>query len=306
MTNHFSPGFSFGINRYALVAAGLMALVAPVVQGQEASAPASAETAAYVPTMTFDVATVRESKPTPPFNVGGSFQPFNSSHVHFQNVSLMNLMQWSYGIDELRIEWPKDLPPDMLQAKFNVEAKADAETDERMAKLSADDIELEHRHMLQTMLAERFNLKAHWQTRDAKTYDLVVVKPGRLKESTGAAPSEEDLKFWNGKPVPALYDKGNATGGIEHIAHAASMTEIVKELAFWFRHPITDKTGLTGKYDFDVKSYQVYTNDRKDDETNPWQTLAQAIQEQIGLKIVPTHGPVPMLVVEHVESPSEN
>jgi uncharacterized protein (TIGR03435 family) len=60
------------------------------------------------------------------------------------------------------------------------------------------------------------------------------------------------------------------------------------------------------KYDFDLKSYQTYTSQRKDDETNPWPTLAQAIQEQLGLKIVPTHGPVPMLVIEHVQGPSEN
>jgi uncharacterized protein (TIGR03435 family) len=249
---------------------------------------------------------VRESKPSLPFTIGGSFQPGNSSHARFQNFTLMNLMEWSYGINELRIEWPKDLPTDLMQARFNVEAKCDPETDDRLAKLTAEQIELEHQHMMQAMLIERFNLKAHWVTRDAKTYDLVVVKPGRLKESTAAPPSADDLKFWGDKPVPPLYEKGNGTGGIEHIAHGASMQQIVKTLAVWFRHPITDKTGLTGKYDFDLKSYQVYTSDRKDNETNPWPTLAQAIQEQIGLKIVPTHGPVPMLVVEHVEPPSEN
>jgi len=286
-------------------------VLASALRAQEKpSAPAGsgAAMATYAPTMTFDVASVRQSKESlaAGITMGASFNPVDSSHARVQNFQLEDLVEWSYGLNFLRIEWPKDVSKDLLQTRFNVEAKADGEMDERLAKLTKAEIKLEQQHMMQAMLAERFNLQAHWVTRDAKTYDLVVVKPGRMKESTGAQPSAEDLKVWGDKPVPTLYEKGNSNGGMEHIAHGASMAEITEMLAGWFRHPMTDKTGLTGKYDFDVKSYQVYAAERKDDETNPWPTLSAAIQDQLGLKVVPTHGPVAMLVIDHVGQLSEN
>ena len=69
---------------------------------------------------------------------------------------------------------------------------------------------------------------------------------------------------------------------------------------------MVDKTGLTGKYDFDLKTYQTRSSERKDSETNPWPPLEDAIQDQLGLKLVSAKGPVPVLVIDHVEKPGEN
>ena len=77
-------------------------------------------------------------------------------------------------------------------------------------------------------------------------------------------------------------------------------------LADQFGHPVNDKTNLTGKYDFDLKTYQVRADDRKDDETNPWPPLETAIQDQLGLKLVHSHGPTRVLVIDHIEKPSPN
>jgi len=159
--------------------------------------------------------------------------------------------------------------------------------------------------MMQMLLQERFNLKAHWETRDAKTYELVVVKAGRIK-STGAAPSKTELAVYGDRPVPSLYTKWLDGGVAEHVAHGAPMEDIAAMLAVEFRHPVTDKTGLTGKYDFDLKTYQVYAAQRKEDETSPYPTLSGAILDQLGLKLVPGHGPLPILVVESVAKATEN
>lgn len=276
--------------------------------GQTDASPSGVPGAApYVPTMTFEVASVRESKPDMAngFAVGGWFVPHKSSHLRMENMDIKSLVLLAYGINELRADWPRDVPEDLALARFNIEAEGDAETDDRLAKLSEDQLEQEHQHMLQALLQDRFNLRAHWVMRDAKTYDLVVVKAGRMR-STGAAPSKEELANSGENKIPSLYMRHLPEGVVEHIAHGASMPEIVAMLAQQFRHPVTDKTGLTGKYDFDLKTYQVYAAERKDDETSPYPTLSGAILDQLGLRLVPGHGIIPMLVVEHVERPSAN
>jgi uncharacterized protein (TIGR03435 family) len=285
-----------------MVALGWPANGQTTAESPESSASASVK---YVPAMTFDVASVKESKPNVDagFTMGGGFS--SPGTLRMQNMDIKGLVLWAYGINELRVDWPKDVPDDLTTARFSIEAKCDAETDERLAKLSKADLDAEQHHMMQTLLQERFGLKAQWVTRDAKTYELVVVKAGRMK-STGAPPSKAELAIYGDRRVPSLYTKWLDGGVAEHIAHGASMEEIAAMLAVEFRHPVTDKTGLTGKYDFDLKSYQVYAAQRKDDETSPYPTLSGAILDQLGLKLIPGHGTIPILVVESVGRLLEN
>jgi uncharacterized protein (TIGR03435 family) len=271
-------------------------------QAQTASTPDTQS--AYVPTMTFEVASIRESKVdiNAGFTIGGGFTPASSSTLRLINNTFSNLIEWAYGIDMNQFE---GIPKDIRDAFYNVEAKSDSATDEQLAKLPKDQLLLEHQHMMQVLLAERFNLKTHWESRDGRTYDLIVQKPGKL-QSTGAPPTAEELKRFGDRPIPPLYQAGGSVRGFEYIAHGASTTDIADMLADQFGHPVNDKTHLTGKYDFDLKTYQVHADDRKDDETNPWPPLETAIQDQLGLKLVPSHGPTRVLVIDHIEKPSPN
>jgi uncharacterized protein (TIGR03435 family) len=259
---------------------------------------------AYVPTMTFDVASVRESKidPARGFFMGGGFSPENSSHIRLTNHSLPNLLTWAYGVDFRQIE---GIPRESVWTMFNVEAKSDSATDERLTKLTKEQVRLEQEHMLQVLLAERFKLKAHWETRNDETYNLVVAKAGRLK-ATGAPPSPEELKNFGDRPIPPLYQHGDSRRGFEYTAHGATTKDIAQMLSLQFGRPVADKTGLTGKYDFNLKTYLVRLGDRKDDEPNPWPPLETAIQDELGLKLVPSQGPVRKLIIDHIEKPSEN
>lgn len=307
MTDHAPRSLTMSF-RPLLVAAGWMAVALPcsLAQAGRATTPASSEPAIapYVPTMTFDVASVRESKPdvNAGFRVSGGFQPTNSSNLRLENNGFMNLILRAFDVNPHLIE---GIPRDFAWATFNVEAKADGETDAKLATLTNEQVRLEQEHMMQVLLAERFKLKAHWETRDSQTYDLVVAKAGRL-QSTGAPPSAEELTRFGDRPIPTLYQQGDSRYGFHYIAHGATTDEIASMLAMQMGRPVSDKTGLSGKYDFDLKYYQTKTSDRKDDEANPWAPLETAIQDQLGLKLAASHGPVRFLVIDHIEKPSEN
>jgi uncharacterized protein (TIGR03435 family) len=256
--------------------------------------------------MTFDVASVRQSPPYDPVRgvrVSGGFQPPNSSNLRLENNDVPNLLSWAYGTNYSEVQGvPKDL---QFGVFFSIDAKSDATADEKLAALPKEELRAEQQHMLQVFLAERFKLKAHWETRQGVTYDLVVSKPGRL-QSTGAPPSPEELKRFGNRPIPPLYQKGSSMSGFEYIAHGASTTDIAGTLALQFGHPVTDRTQLRGKYDFDLKYYETRIEDRKESEANPWPPLETAIQDQLGLRLVKTTGPNRVFIVDHIEKPSEN
>jgi len=274
------------------------------VQAAQNASAAGASAADYVPTMTFDVASVRESKPDASgwTRVSGGFLPLDSSHLHLENFSFMNLVAMAYPVEFHQIV---GMPRPFYVTTFNVEAKSDAAADARLAKLTREQVRLEQRHMMQAMLAERFHLKVHWETRDAQTYDLVVSKPGRL-HTTGDAPSETMVKAFGDRPIPPVLQQGGSASGFEYFGYGATANDIARMLTGQFGRPVNDKTGLTGKYYFHLKTWQIRASDRKDDETNPWPPLESAIQDDLGLKLVASHGPVQYLVIDHIEMPSEN
>jgi uncharacterized protein (TIGR03435 family) len=239
-----------GLYGKALLAA--MCVAAPVLLAQD-NAPQSAFPA-YVPTMTFDVAAVRQTKPdaTLGFTVWGGFQPPNSSNFVLQNNSIANLIGWAYPGGDHKVDGYRNLPTDLRSAMFDISAKADAASNQQLAKLPEDQVRLKQAHMVQVLLAERFNLKVHWETRDSSTYDLVATNPKRM-QTTGAPPSDDVIKAAGNKGVPPLYQSGSSQSGFEFIAHAATMADLADMLRIRFGAPVTDKTGLAEKYYFDLR-----------------------------------------------------
>jgi len=235
------------------VAVGLMSVTATAVFGQGASvaSPDNAKTS-YVLTLTFDVASVRESPQADSYMASGGFAA-HTSDFRVTNWSFLNLIISAYGVQHYQVV---GLPNSW--AMFNVQAKADATADEKLAKLSKEDERLEQQHMLQALLADRFKLKTHWETREGSVFNLVVAKNGP------------------------------------------------KMLAGQFGRTVLDKTGLTGTYDFKLSYFGTRPEDRGDGDTNPRPMLDGAIQSELGLKVEPAKGPIQVLVVDHIEKPSEN
>lgn len=198
------------------------------------------------------------------------------------------------------------VPDSFRHAMFNIQAKADDTADQRLATLSGQQQTLEQQHMVQAMLADRFRLKAHWEAQEGEIYNLVAKRRGKLHESNGEPPGADEAKQNGGHPMPPLYQRGDSRNGFDFVAHECPIETLVHVLAGQFGHPVVDKTGLTGKYDFVLGYYGTRDSDRDDKESNPLPPLETAIQDQLGLKLEPAKGPVAVLVIDHLEKPSEN
>ncbi len=276
----------------------LHAAVLCLISAAPGQAPSS-----YTPTVTFDVASVRPSPDANSFMVGGHFSA-DSTTLNITNFEIRNLLAMSYGI---RWDQAVGLPNWGPRVMFNVEAKADPSTAPLLAKLTPQQRELEQQHMLQALLADRFKLKAHWETRETLVYNLVAAKQGPKMNSDGSTPpTPEELKNFGTHPIPHLYQRGDGRSGYDFVAHGCTTAEIAEMLSGQFGHPVLDKTGLTAKYDFVLRYHGTRLADRPADDLDPIPPLDQAIEDQLGLKLVTAKGSDQFLVIDHIEKPSEN
>jgi uncharacterized protein (TIGR03435 family) len=158
----------------------------------------------------------------------------------------------------------------------------------------------EQMSMLRTLLADRFKLTFHREQKVFSIYELTVAKNGpKLKAST-AAPDDPPALISTVYPQRIVLPARNATmGDLVSLMQRAMLDR-----------PVEDKTGLSGRYDFDLEWAP--------DETQfggevpaasaeaPSAPLFSAIQQQLGLKLEATRGPVAALVVDKAERPSAN
>ena len=123
----------------------------------------------YVPHMTFDVASIRESREE---HFAYIDNPLHASFYHAEQVPLLGLISRAYGVDIP--ELIQGLPSWAERTLYDVTGKSDSATDEALAKLSDSDARAEKRHMLQQLLAERFHLSIHQRTEISDTYELIA------------------------------------------------------------------------------------------------------------------------------------
>jgi uncharacterized protein (TIGR03435 family) len=140
--------------------------------------------------------------------------------------------------------------------------------------------------MLQVALADRFKLRVHNEARDGPIYELVIAKGGfKLKEA------------------PASKHSRGYSWGRDHVeVRTGPIGSLVFVLSDLLSRNVVDKTGLSGNYDIDLN----WTPDDQQGTPDAGPTLFTALEEQLGLKLVPAKGPVDTFVVDHVERPTEN
>lgn len=163
--------------------------------------------------------------------------------------------------------------------------------------------------MLQNLLAERFGLVVHRETKLISGMDLVIGKNGsKLKESATAedAPPPPALPGFPNLPGPGV----NSNFGPGPVTHMRGREQPVSVLARMLSGPsasgttVIDKTGLNGKYDFTL--YYALPSASSAEPTDA-PSLFDAVQEQLGLRLVAAKEPFDLIVVDHVEkSPTEN
>jgi bla regulator protein BlaR1 len=261
------------------------------------------------PPPSFEVATIRPWQPAPspslppgaparfPVKIapppGGNKQV--SDEVHFAG-QIGLLIALSYN---LRVGTEKShivgLPAwaESEADRYKIDAKIDDSLYSAIQKLTSTRQQEEVQLMEQSLLAERFKLKVHFETRMMPVYTMLIGKGG--PKLNPAKPGES---LW----LTAV----NTANGTQVTARATTLDDWI-DSPFLGGLEVVNKTGLQGAYDFNL----LWTTDLQELNATPADNagappLFTAIQEQLGLKLVPSKAPVEVIVIDHIEKPSEN
>ena len=312
-----------------LLAAGLVAMVVPMVVGQVRAvhplyAPSTAPSQVTT-LLTFDVASVRPTRETEPSsNVPlGPGNVFSPSHgiLSAKNSTLLTYLVFAYKLADYQQQAIESTAPDwVVHDRYTIEARTEK------VDASKDDLRL----MMRSLLADRFKLAVHYEQRQVRVFALMMEKAGELgpklqPHPAGATCSDPSLKSTtsDGDPVelPLQPKKGGfpaVCNGILGLPASAqdrysfgganvSMGLIANALSSWgnLGRPVVDQTGLAGTYDFVLE----YTPDPPPsyaavDSGGP--SFQVALKQQLGLKLEAQRAPVEFLVLDHVERPDAN
>lgn len=216
-----------------------------------------------------------------PHDPNSHHQGFNAVGDRFtiRGQSVASLMMFSYSIDKHQIA---DAPDWAAKATYDIEGTTDTPGEPSLRQ---------QQEMIRKLLTDRFQLEFHREKRPLSVYALQIEKGGP-KLTPAAAP--------NAQPDQ---DANNHGTEVTQIYTSASMADFILGMQFFLDRPIVDQTGLTGRYDLKLR----YTYDESraaDADASPG--LFTAIREQLGLKLEATKAPTNVLVIDHVERPSEN
>jgi uncharacterized protein (TIGR03435 family) len=252
----------------------------------------------YKPTLTFDIASIRETMPTQGEALRVSVNsPPHTSRFEVTNLPIKALVQIAYGFD-----MPVTGAPDWTENTFyNVQARSDETADARLAKLTVNEVRLEKRNAIRALLADRFGLKTHVETREGSIYNLVVAKGGMKMTVTPAPPPPADGQTPPPPPTAEFNAHGTAQG-LEFDVSNAVMRALCGVLSSQVRAPVIDKTGLTDTYNFKLQMAGDWSLNNPDS----WPSIYTAVQEQLGLKLEAVRESVPNLVIDRLTKPTEN
>ncbi len=277
------------LTTFSLVAAALNA--APQIRGL-------ATQTAGTPRPSFEVVSIKLCKtrmPLPGIHLfNGRFNATSSA---------LGLILWAYGSENRPLSTSQVTGAEGWAASdlYDVDAKVDDSLIEGGWKnLSFEQKWARVMLMVQAMLAERFELQLRHVTRDRPVYEFVVAKNGpKFKEDD----TQIDLGGITGRGGW----KFEATS--TRLSALASLIAAMPELG---GRVVLDKTGLTGHYCFTFQWKPELPGNMMGPPADgapsgpSGPSLFTALQEQLGLKLVPTKAPVDILVIDHIERPTEN
>jgi uncharacterized protein (TIGR03435 family) len=279
------------------VAAILLVIAAYGVFGQQAARPE------------FQVASVKPNTAT--VHRGMMVLPQPGGRFTAENAPLLLIMQNAYAVQAFQIVGG---PSWINSERYDIEAKPEGEVDRKQMWL-----------MLQTLLADRFKLALHRETRELPLYTLSVTRSPKLipPKDGGCVALASDAP----PPPPGPGQAGPcgrvviamSPAGLKMEGSKVPMSELVRVLAVVMGRPVLDKTEFTAEFEVHLE----FTPDESTmglpgargprdpggpaiatDPDRP--TVFAALQEQLGLKLSPAKGPVEVLVIDHVERPTAN
>lgn len=273
--------------------------------------------------MSFEVASIRPSEPgkfTPPtfpLSPDNSFRP--NTGIFSADFPLIVYIEFAYKL------WPTGAERDAMLAHQPRWVAADNFTIH--ARLAGNPTKDQIRLMMQALLADRFKLAIHFETRTVPVFALTLAKPGtrgpNLRPHSEGPPcdrvvNDSTTNTRTAKPdvYPRECEVYGLLGRTDHMLMAGSrnttMGLIAASLTSFpdgLSRPVVDRTGLTGRYDFTIEWTPEQNGSAGAEASQPepqGTTFLEAVTEQLGLKLEPTKAPIKVPVIDHVERPSEN
>jgi uncharacterized protein (TIGR03435 family) len=258
----------------------------------------------------FNVISIRENKNPGPAHINfpmSNDEYYKPTHGYMQSSSLplSAYIQFAYKMDALQVvAFQKQLPDWATSTRYDIEARVEGDP-------GKDDM----RQMVRALLASRFKLQLHTESTMANVYDLKVAHPGKIGPSLHAH-AADDVNCENNH-AERFFSPCGAIGFVDldskmRIVRMAGRKVTFEQFDFYATtnsgRPVLNKTGLTGAYDFTLEYSRARIGGPPDAEAAdaPGLSFQDAIQEQLGLKLVPDKGPVTTYVLDHVEKPTEN
>ena len=278
-----------------LCTAGLMAVAAPVALGLAHMIPLYGQMVhATGPMPSYEVATIK------PVDESAARQP--------GQTTIKNYILNSYGISSLAQYQIEGGPAWIGKDLYVIDGKVPDDLRDAIQKMTPEQRVYQNCLLKQSLLADRLKLKVHFVTRQMPVYELTVAKSGlKLKEVPPLVPG-------TGLPPPPTPGAALPRGAVSMQTkdgvtvlnlRAAKMPLLINMLRIdpeIAGMPIVDKTGFTGS--FDVVNLQWVGLSAPSDAVGP--SLPKALEEQLGLKLIATKGPVEVVVVDSIERPSPN
>jgi uncharacterized protein (TIGR03435 family) len=233
----------------------------------------------------FDVASVKAQKdPVPPgaFDlswVGSAGKPFkitgNRIVIH---GTLHRIIADAYGVKTYQVTALPDWADSMI---WMITAESPGTTEPTQEQV---------RPMLQALLADRFQLKFHRDSKEVPVYYLIQTK----KTAAFHAAGPEETFTWKLTAEPDNSFRSKATK--ESIGDFVQLTGVSAD------RPLIDKTGITGDIDYDI----LVSNDGIKTPDEQQRAILEAIKQQLGFKLEPARDKIDLLAIDHVEKASEN
>jgi len=268
------------IRPLVLLAAGSMVIALPTAFGQASASPPPQSTVPVAQMAadahpSFEVATI---KPTDPNDSNQGFHT-RGHRISIENETVESLISFAYAIHAHQIV---DGPAWFHSDRYDIDGVPDVEGEPNLKQ---------YQEMVQKLLADRFQLKFHREKRELSIYAITIAKGGpKLTKSTADNDQIDQTGNGNGNQHRTKFTNN-------------SMADFALGMQYFMERPVIDQTGLTGRFDF-VLTWTPDASHTGDPNAAPG--IFTAVQEELGLKLEPTKGPADVLVVDHVERPSEN
>ena len=268
-----------------------------------AATGSTAVRAQNTPVHRFEVASVRQNTSTEPL----VFRNEPGGRLVATNNTLYNLIRNAWNLQPFQMIEGERVPSTLRRDRWDITAKA---PDGPLAPGAV-------MAMLQQLLIDRFKLVVRRETREMPIYALVLARADKrlgpkIQPSNGECEAARLAALSGvGQPTPPQVPRGfcgsrtSASNGIgTYSASGLALSEFIRTIAGQTSRFIVDRTGLTGTFDFDVSFTPGKPGAPAGD--NPGLSLFVALEEQLGLKLEDTRGPVEVIVIESFERPTDD